>query len=117
MIDLYVIGDLKTTNRKPAGGQIKRDHLRQGAVYLNAHPNAEMRFIYVTPRELVVLRQEKVAGPLSEIQAVGRAIEQFLCLSKDKAELAALCTVNLDALQWRGEPMRKAAREIFGIED
>ncbi len=113
--DHGLVVDFKSTKRAPANNEISAAHARQGAIYARAHPNWEMRFIYVTPKKIIQLTQHDVAGPLEQARRIAMSLEKFLSISNDPLELASLVTPNTGSFYWRSDPMRKAAKEIWGF--
>src|SRR5690606_6695403 len=93
-----IVLDLKTQLR--LASEISTAHARQGAVYVKARSNHEMRFCYATPKKVGVYRLENAAAHLEAIRQIFIRMERFLRLSRDRDELMGLLVPDFDSFYW-----------------
>jgi len=83
--------DIKTTHKAPS--TMSADHNRQAAIYRKASGNAQVRFLYITPKKTTWHECTDVEGTLSEIKQILNEQEEFL-RSVTKEDLAPWAAVN-----------------------
>ena len=108
--DHNLIIDLKTTMRMPSVMSI--GHQRQRAFYQKSNGNAEVKFLYVTPKKCEFKEDGDVNELMAEIKIHLTRQEAFLRLG-DKEFIASVVPVNRDSFYWRGN--EKVRKELFGI--
>tara|TARA_Y100000593_G_scaffold92276_1_gene183348 strand:+ start:625 stop:1401 length:777 start_codon:yes stop_codon:yes gene_type:complete len=120
--DHGIIVDIKTTTRMPSA--ISEGHARQGAIYANSKSNYSMRFAYIKPKpsrgedracNVYEMSAESVSQKINEVREIALRMNRFLCLSKDKEELASLLVPNYEGFRWNNPTDREAGRKIFGF--
>jgi hypothetical protein len=111
--DHGIIVDLKTQLR--LSSKISDPHARQGAIYLAAHGNSEIRFAYVTPQKVGVYKLEDPRSHLSRVVSIANSIERFLSLSDDGAALTGSLSPDFDSFYWNDPGAQAAAQEIWGL--
>ena len=81
-----LIIDVKTTGRAPS--EMSAEHNRQAAIYRKASGNAQVKFLYLTPKKAVWHECLDVDGTLAEIKQILTEQELFL-RNTTREELAA----------------------------
>lgn len=95
-----IVMDLKTTARMPSA--ISKPHARQGAIYQHARGNADMRFLYATPKKIATYRLEDGAKHLNTIHQVALRLGRFLGAFEDKESLLAAVVTDPENFKWNG---------------
>ncbi len=81
-----LIIDIKTTTKAPS--EMSVEHNRQAAIYRQASGNAQVKFLYLTPKKAVWHECQDIAGTLAEIKQILAHQEAFL-KNVTKEELTA----------------------------
>lgn len=102
--------DIKTTLKAPS--TMSAEHNRQAAIYRQASGNAQVKFLYITPKKAIWHECQDVKGTLVEIKQILNRQEHFL-RQGTKEDLAALVHLNPESFYWNGNEGNR--REIYGL--
>lgn len=111
--DHGIITDIKTTYRVPS--EISASHARQVASYgFAVSDNIDLRLTYISDKKAVTYRLENARQHLDAMVKVAQALERFLSISDDPAELAKYVAVDFDSFYWSDPRARQAGFEVWG---
>lgn len=120
-----ILVDLKTTHALPS--KISTNHARQVALYAAAlagprsgadasSGNAiDPRVTYITPKKSATYRVENVSEHVASLERIGLAIQRFLSISTDPAELAKHVMPDVESFYFKDPMVRQAVFEIWGV--
>lgn len=109
-----MLTDLKTTHALPS--KISQPHARQVALYRAARgDNLSARVTYITPKKHATYALENAREHVEALGKIGLAIQRFLALSDDPAELASFVVPDTDSFYFNDPVSRQQAFEIWGI--
>lgn len=112
--DSGIILDIKTIHALPS--KIKTAHARQVAFYAMASgQNYDARITYITPKKVVTYRLENINEQLNSLRQISKSIQDFLSVSADPKELAALVVPDIDSFYFSDPITRQAAYDLWGI--
>lgn len=108
-----IITDIKTTFRVPS--EISETHARQVASYGYAtSDNIDLRLTYISDKKAVTYRLENAREHLNAMVKIAQALERFLSISDDPAELAKYIAVDFGSFYWSDPNARRAGFEVWG---
>jgi hypothetical protein len=106
--------DLKTTHALPS--KISVPHARQGAFYAKAKGDREApRIAYATPKKSEVYAVENVEDHIAALTRTGLAIQKFLSISADPAELVAITMPDVDHYFFNEPTTRQMVYDVWGV--
>jgi len=105
--------DLKTTHALPS--KISINHARQVSLYKAVRQMKKACVTYVTPKKVATYELENSDNHLQALVTIGKAIQRFLSVSNDPAELASMVMPDVDSFYFNDPITRQAAFEVWGL--
>ena len=105
--------DLKTTHALPS--KISVNHARQVSLYKAVRGVKKACVTYTTPKKVATYELENSEVHLRALVTIGKAIQKFLSVSDDPAELASMVAPDVDSFYFNDPVTRQMAFEVWGL--
>lgn len=102
------IVDLKTTKALPS--QPRLDHVRQVAIYVQAHEGSTGSLLYVTPKKYgrYDIPRDDLDAAIADMTRVARSLKSTLTAATDKDQALNFAAPNFDSFYWSNAAKAKA---------
>lgn len=111
--DHGIIVDIKTTAAIPS--KIKPGHAKQVSLYTACRGNQQGRLSYISAKKHATYALENPREHLEALKLGALAIQRFLSVSRDPAELAGIVMPDLDSFYWSDPAARASAFRQWGV--